>query len=302
MTDAFSPLGLDLFGDPVRVDGGAVADRFIMPPFTVLDSTAPDWQHRRRGWRAAIPGGMGGGGVGVVAHDTGGPDDDFDPVLAELVHSWWCPPRGVVADPFAYSATRGAAAALHGYGYIGTDLRPAVADKARRLQDARGWSRRAQWVTASALSQPPGGLHDLLWVVPPVPGGDDVLGRPTDDLTAMDPHAYAGALGRVLLAWCKVLREHRFVVAVIEERQHADGSIDDVGSVLQGIAAAIGLSLYNEAAVLTHPYARHRRRKGGGDDAIATGLTAGLRCSHVQILTWVKGDWRKAAAACRGEQ
>jgi hypothetical protein len=46
----FSPLGVDLFGDPIRQDVGPLAQRFIMPPFSVLDARQGEWQERKRAW------------------------------------------------------------------------------------------------------------------------------------------------------------------------------------------------------------------------------------------------------------
>jgi len=48
----------------------------------------------------------------------------FDPVLCELVYTWFCPPGGLVLDPFAGGSVRGIVAAKLGRGYVGVDLRP----------------------------------------------------------------------------------------------------------------------------------------------------------------------------------
>src|SRR4030095_9326964 len=47
----------------------------------------------------------------------------FDPVLCELVYRWFCPPTGLVLDPFAGGSVRGIVAALLGRHYTGIDLR-----------------------------------------------------------------------------------------------------------------------------------------------------------------------------------
>ena len=46
-------LGTDLFGEPIRMAPKApLADRFLVPPFSVLDARAGDWQERKRAWLA----------------------------------------------------------------------------------------------------------------------------------------------------------------------------------------------------------------------------------------------------------
>ena len=46
----------------------------------------------------------------------------FDPVLCEIVYSWFCPQGGAILDPFAGGSVRGIVAARMGYVYTGIDL------------------------------------------------------------------------------------------------------------------------------------------------------------------------------------
>lgn len=46
----------------------------------------------------------------------------FDPVLCEIAYRWFCPPGGLVLDPFAGGSVRGIVAAYLGRRYIGVDL------------------------------------------------------------------------------------------------------------------------------------------------------------------------------------
>ena len=46
----------------------------------------------------------------------------FDPVLCELAYRWFCPPGGLVLDPFAGGSVRGIVAAKCGRRYIGIDV------------------------------------------------------------------------------------------------------------------------------------------------------------------------------------
>lgn len=44
-------LGTDLFGEPIKAKGlGPLAQRFEMPPFSVLDARQGYWQERKRAW------------------------------------------------------------------------------------------------------------------------------------------------------------------------------------------------------------------------------------------------------------
>lgn len=47
----FSPLGLDLFGNPIQQAGrGPLAQRFEFPPFSVLNAREGLWQERKAAW------------------------------------------------------------------------------------------------------------------------------------------------------------------------------------------------------------------------------------------------------------
>ena len=51
--DTFSPLGKDLFGNPIiQRPESPVAQKFIMPPFSILDARSGEWQERKRAWLA----------------------------------------------------------------------------------------------------------------------------------------------------------------------------------------------------------------------------------------------------------
>lgn len=51
MEEAFTPYGIDIFGNPIKPDpSGALAARFTVPPFSVLDARSGEWQSRKRAW------------------------------------------------------------------------------------------------------------------------------------------------------------------------------------------------------------------------------------------------------------
>jgi hypothetical protein len=112
---------------------GILTDRFLVPPFSVLDGKQGYWLERKQAWMA----------LGIVSeagrehvkntcasihldvakgHSVRVGGSVFDPVLAELAYRWFCPPAGAVFDPFAGGSVRGVVAALLGRTYRGVDL------------------------------------------------------------------------------------------------------------------------------------------------------------------------------------
>jgi hypothetical protein len=149
------------WGDEVAAQRASLSDRFVVPPFSVLDTRQGYWQARRREWLAlGIKGEIGRplaangsdaleyesvsreGVAGMtraattMAHITVGTAPDiaarfegsgyntsiFDPVLCELAYRWFCPEGGTVLDPFAGGSVRGIVASRLGHPYIGIDL------------------------------------------------------------------------------------------------------------------------------------------------------------------------------------
>lgn len=125
--------GDDLFGEPIKPESrGVIADKFVFPPFSVLDARCGAWQDRKRAWASlGIKGEVGRDAITYNTTDwleeIGGSIDTgtsiFDPTLTELAYRWWCPKGGQVVDPFAGGSVRGIVAALLDRKYWGCDLR-----------------------------------------------------------------------------------------------------------------------------------------------------------------------------------
>ena len=136
----FSPFGNDLFGEPIHAQTASpVAQKFLVPPFSVLSARDGDWQARKRAWAAL--GIRGEVGRDAEAYNTtkwlrdknnggepiGGSIDTgtsiFDPVLCECIYRWFSPAGGQVVDPFAGGSVRGVVASCLGRKYWGSELR-----------------------------------------------------------------------------------------------------------------------------------------------------------------------------------
>lgn len=139
---------------------GCLRERFIIPPFSVLDAKLGNWQERKRAWldlgiksddgrekeitfsRSAQPPRV-YEARNLIRERTGiDPSWDelqkycldhdipfmdgtsiFDPVLCELAYRWFNIPDGKVLDPFAGGSVRGIVAAKLGMPYLGVDIR-----------------------------------------------------------------------------------------------------------------------------------------------------------------------------------
>ncbi|HBE41222.1 MAG TPA: hypothetical protein DDW27_08470 [Bacteroidales bacterium] len=130
----------DLFGNEI-IEDVLLRDKYIEPPFSVLDTKGGNWQGRKRAWISkGIKSEVGRNDEltytgaaskfdyyrvkeGKRDHTDEQSTSIFDPVLTELMYRWFCPDGGTILDPFAGGSVRGIVANYLGYKYTGIELR-----------------------------------------------------------------------------------------------------------------------------------------------------------------------------------
>lgn len=162
----FSEQRLAYFADDANAERktegrkGSLADRFLIPPFSILDGRQGYWSNRKQLWtdlgitsddgraadltfesssqppavymlrnemRAVL--GREPEWTEVLAEAdrkgivTGKGTSVFDPVLCEVAYTWFSPTQGVILDPFAGGSVRGIVASVLNRQYVGIDLR-----------------------------------------------------------------------------------------------------------------------------------------------------------------------------------
>lgn len=224
----------------------------------------------------------------------------FDPVLCELAYRWFCPEGGLILDPFAGGSVRGIVAAMMERRYLGIDLRPEQVE-ANRAQGAeliggRGLPHMPEWRTGDSLSEldelEPGSA-DFLFTCPPYYNLEQYSDDPLDLSNASTYTAFAITYTEIIRKAVRALAPDRFAVFVVGDvRDKKTGAY--VGLVPDTIRAfeEAGASYYNEGILVTSV----------GSLPIRTSRLFGpgrkLGKTHQNVLGFVKGDWRKAAAAC----
>lgn len=294
----------DLFGSPMRPPvESVVARNFGVPPFSVLNAREGLWQDRKRAWVAlGIKGEVGRSAKSYNIHEwmddvgedqraSGDGTSIFDPVLCELVYEWFSPPAGLVLDPFAGGSVRGVVASCLGRRYWGCDLR-AEQIETNREQATIGTPDSITYVCGDSLEELPAAPEaDLVFSCPPY--GD--LERYSDDprdLSAKEWHTFTAAYKHIVLRACKRLRNDRFACFVVGDFRAPDGSYRNfVGETVTAFLNA-GLKLYNEAILVTSV--------GSASMRVTKQFTASrkLAKTHQNVLVFVKGDPRRATAAC----
>lgn len=230
---------------------------------------------------------------GMSANQSG--TSIFDPVLCELSYRWFCPPGGVVLDPFAGGSVRGIVASKLGRKYVGVDLRAEqiAANEVQAKAICKKGEPRPTWHVGDSRNIgtiAKGVAADFVFSCPPYADLEVYSENPSDLSTLAYPE-FRQAYFDIVKAACALLKNDRFATFVVGEVRDKDGLY--YGFVPDTFLAFenAGLRLYNEAILVT----------AAGSLPIRAGKqfesTRKLGKTHQNFLTFVKGDPRKATSA-----
>lgn len=308
-----------------------LAARYLATPFSVLDARTGWWRDRKAAWLAMGIQSELGRKEGLLFSQSAQPPavyqaknafeerlgrkatwsefvaanpgvvlqagtSVFDPVLCELAYRWFSAPGGTVLDPFAGGSVRGIVAACAGRHYVGVDLRDEQVLANRKQWDELGAATcpAPRWETGDALqvrSLLPGVQADFVFSCPPY-GNLERYSDERADLSTMRYPRFLRTYRQVIKESVAMLRDDRFAAFVVGDIRDTKGLYR--GFVSDTVAAFrdAGARLYNEAILVTPT----------GSLAIRAGrqfeLSRKLGKAHQQLLVFVKGDPRRAVAAC----
>lgn len=297
------------FGISHGKSGGPLKDRFAYPPYSLWNTRDDFWIKRRRQWlRLGIKSEEGRDGKltfnipmtlsdGRQGNRIKSQTSIFDPVVCELVNSWWCKPGGVILDPFAGGSVRGLVAAMLGFRYWGGELRAeqVEANKGQRADMRENIElmdgHPPKWVCGdSTVTVPTAPACDMVFSCPPY-GNLEAYSDDPADLSNMPYDGFIEAYGEIIRLACDKLRDNRFACYVVANyRDKKTGQMRDLVGDTNRCFAAAGLELYNEVILLNSV--------GTGAMRANTSFVRGARKvvkTHQNILVYVKGDPKVAA-------
>jgi hypothetical protein len=306
-------------------DAPTLVDRFVVPPFSVLDARQGYWQERKRAWlslgiqseigrisnvqrdslqkkierdemnlseRGAFSPPKGDYAYPVEMLQQASGASIFDPVLTEIAYRWFCPLDGVILDPFAGGSVRGIVAGLLDRHYVGVDLRQEQIDANVAQRATIAPVADISWIAGDSrdVATLAPGQYDFLFSCPPY-ADLEVYSDDPRDLSTMDYHAFCRAYRDVIAASCALLREDRFACFVVGEVRDKRGIYRGLVAETKSAFEASGLLFYNDAVLVT----------AVGSLSIRSSMqfSAGRKLgkTHQNVLVFVKGDWRKAVEA-----
>ena len=271
----------DLFGNPV-IEDVLLRDKFIEPPFSILDTKTGSWQRRKREWKKlGIKSEVGRekemtfkGAVksfdyyrqkeGKVKESKEQGTSIFDPALCEVLYHWFVTENGTILDPFAGGSVRGIVANYLGYNYTGIDIRQEQVDSNReQAMDILEINNQPQWYVGDSneVLDNFNKQYDFVFSCPPY-ADLEVYSDLKGDISNMPYIEFMKAYEEIIAKSCNLLKSGGYACFVVGEVRDKKGNY--IGFVPDTINAfrKCGMKFYNEAILLNAMASASMRANG----------------------------------------
>ena len=250
---------IDLFGNEI-IEDVLLRDKFIEPPFSILDTKSGNWQKRKRTWIAKGLKSEVGRDAKVINMDTIAKEKNtadyvsvFDPALCEVLYHWFCPENGTILDPFAGGSVRGIVANYLGYKYTGIDIRQEQIDSNReQAMDILPIDNQPQWYVGDSnvlLDDNWQTRFDMVMSCPPY-ADLEVYSDLEGDISNKPYTQFLELYESIIAKSCNLLNKGGYACFVVGEVRDKNGFY--IGFVPDTIKAfeKCGMKFYNEAILL----------------------------------------------------
>lgn len=273
---------LDLFGNEIIKDE-LLRDKFIEPPFSILDTKSGNWMKRKKLWKKiglksevgreskAIQSGTDlyknckerlnskGQDISKEAHIS-----IFDPALCEVLYHWFCKEGGEIIDPFAGGSVRGIVANYLGYKYTGIDIRQEQIESNREQAiEILDINNQPQWYVGDSniLLNQFDKKFDMVFSCPPY-ADLEVYSDLEGDISNKPYNEFLSLYESIIEKSCKLLKIGGYACFVVGEVRDNKGNY--IGFVPDTINAfkKCGMNFYNEAILLNSIASASMRANG----------------------------------------
>ena len=297
----------------LNVSQPLLSDKYIVPPFSILNTITQNWQKRKDVWeRMGIESVQGrdvkrNNANPVNTFSARGENakeaertSTFDPLLCEIMYKWFSKEGDVVLDPFAGGSVRGIVAASLGRDYVGVDLsKDQVSENYAQLvdvEDRYNLTGKVKWICEDSAEC----LHhmaytfeiaDLIFTCPPYYNLEKYS---NDDRDLSNMPSYQNFLykyAQILRYATLILADNRFAVIVVSEVRNPEtgeyyGLVPDTIRIMR----EMGLSYYNEIILENNIGSLPIRAPKYFDQSRKIGR------HHQNILVFFKGNTKKISS------
>lgn len=253
-----------------NIQTNCLRDRFLVPPFSILDSQVGEWLKKRNEWENIIKNRSDNvRNITVKKHNTpylnaldydegykglerNGNISTFDPFLCEILVKWFSRVGDTILDPFAGGHVRGVVSGILGRNYVGVDINPIQVDA-----NIDNWSKIQQeykntdfanvnWLCGDSNSIELNDKYNLFFSCPPYYNLEVYSDNPNDISTFKTYDEFLSIYSNIIKRGYDLLEDDSFAVFVVEEIRDKNGIF--YGFVPDTINAFInaGFKYYNE--------------------------------------------------------
>lgn len=260
----------DLFGNEIITDP-LLRDKFIEPPFSVLDTKSGNWQRRKNQWKTlGIKSEIGRKDsmthrIPTKKYNNENMKEEyygkeaqklntsiFDPALCEVLYHWFCKKGGEILDPFSGGSVRGIVANYLGYKYTGIDIRQEQIDSNREQGfDILSIDNQPNYYVGDSNEILNGFNKEFDFVFSCPPYADlEVYSDLRGDISNMNYNDFMSAYESIIFKSCNLLKSGCYACFVVGEVRDKKGNY--LGFIPDTINAfkKCGMNYYNEAVLL----------------------------------------------------
>lgn len=282
-----------LKNNPVKTK---LKDRFVVSPFSVLNTELGDWQTRKRNWlELGIKSEVGREENLVFSKSLQTPTLNgtsvFDPVLCEVSYRWFSPTNigeVKILDCFAGGSVRGVVAERLGHSYTGVDLREEqVQSNYNNAEEIGCDMSKLNWITGDSknIDTLVDGEYDLMFTCPPY-FDLEVYSDDENDISNMEYEEFEKVYKEIIVKTVNKLKDNRFAIVVISDVRDKKGFYRDLTGLTKEAMKESGALFYNDIIL----------KNANASGAIrANGMMKNRKVVrlHQNVLVFYKGDPKK---------
>lgn len=299
-----------------------LTERFLIPPFSVLDTKQAYWMDRRKQWESlGFDSQKSREEVYLMADSAQSPEiyelknelrktlkrepsweevirvaekrgmntysgaSIFDPVLAEISYLWFCPTNGKILDPFAGGSVRGIVANYLGFNYTGIDLRKEQVEENINQADLIFKDVHPLWLVGDSnkVLDDLNEKFDFIFSCPPY-HDLEVYSEDEADLSNMSYDDFITIYKEIIQKSISKLKDDRFACFVVSEIRDKEGFYKNFVKDTINAFEESGARFYNEIILLN--------QLGSLPIRVSRQFNAGRKVgrTHQNVLVFYKGN------------
>ncbi len=285
---------VDLFGNVVE-ENLILTEKYIEPPFSVLDGRSQRWQQRKQKWKQM--GLKSEEGRDAKAYELqslnakagrGSISDTsiFDPVLCEIIYTWYVEKGQKVLDCFAGGSVRGIVAGALEIKYTGIDIRQEQVEANRQqAKELLPENNQPRYIVGDSekVLDTINEEFDFILSCPPYFNLEVYSDLDGDISNLQDYEEFLVHYENIIKKTCSKLKKGGFACFVVGDIRDKKGNLLGFVPDTINIFKRAGLSFYNDAILLT-PLGSAMLRANN------TMKTKKLTKVHQYVLIFKKGE------------